>query len=234
MEEIKIIEIDGYKVKTIVNKPKYSRTYIHIRKGILHVYPSIKISSDDELFEKIAKYFRKNKELYLNYSPEKINLEEKIFYLLGEKIEFNITQNGKSIVFSCKKILVEDKLFRSLAAVKKFLKNYCEEKLLQHLIIRTNEIENQLVRIHHPVSINKTFRYAYARHTRLGKKCLRIEYKPSIFAYSKEIIDSIIFHELTHCLYSAHKKMFWKTLFSYYPEEKYKLYDKKLALNNFK
>ncbi|AMD81082.1 putative metal-dependent hydrolase [Mycoplasmopsis canis PG 14] len=231
--EYQIIKIDDYDVKHIIHEPKYSRTSIFIKKGILNIYPTKEAVENNEISEKIKKFFYKNKDLYLNYAPHWIDFENKYFYYLGEKIPFTTIKIEKSFLLACTKIGVFSKTFRSQTGIEKFIKDYLNNKFLEYLKIRVKEVENMLGdRINHPVSVDTSYRYAYAKHYYSSLYgCKKIVFKYSMFPFSKEIIDSIIFHELTHCKHKNHKKAFWKTLFSYYPEEKYKYFKKKLDLN---
>ncbi|MCQ2747938.1 MAG: M48 family metallopeptidase [Mycoplasmoidaceae bacterium] len=94
-----------------------------------------------------------------------------------------------------------------LYAVKHFYKQFATT----YLAVRTSELINQLG-LKGQFSKVSWATYYYGRCD--GKN---IEYSAKLMQYSKQFIDSVIYHEIAHFTHMNHKKPFWDLLKTYCP-----------------
>ena len=132
------------------------------------------------------------------------SLEEKWCYLFGEKITIN---------------------FNDVNELNKCLKL----ELLGYLDNRVREYE-KIMSITNPYKIN--VRNTKTRYGSNSWKTHSLSFQLDLVHFSKEIIDSVIVHELAHDKHHNHQKDFYNEVYKYCPD--YWDLKKKLRKRNFK
>lgn len=103
------------------------------------------------------------------------------------------------------------------------LDKYLKTLLLDYVTTRNLEVENEMkITKSYKVSVRKT----KTRYGSNSKATHKIMYSLQLVHFKKEIIDSVIYHELTHDFMRDHSKKFYNILLSYCPN--YAILRKKL------
>ena len=185
------ITIDGVSYPVVIIKKRQKNAYFRLKDGY---------------FQITAPYFRSNKSLieYLNKiarnlikltekhsKPKEVAEDSNSIYIFGQKYDkadINLTD--------------ED------------LEKYLNKLLKDYIIARTREAEKEM-------GVTPPYRIAFRKmKSRYGSNSSRthtIHYDLNLVHYSKDIIDSIIYHELTHHFVRDHSKKFYNKLYEYCP-----------------
>ena len=158
------------------------------------------------------------------YAEKLIKAEEKTkskgdgyLYLLGVKIY--IDESGEIKFHNAESIK-----YKSKADLDKKLK-----KFFLDLITKRVEYYSSLMKVPlYKVRVNN----AKTRFGSNSKKTKTINFSTMLMAYSIEIIDSVVVHELAHILFYDHSKNFYNVVYKYCPS--YDIYRKKLIKGEFK
>ncbi len=209
-----------------------------VKKNIKNIY--IKLNSNNDIIvsapfktttkfiinfvnahlEKLSK-IKKN-----NFKKRYINLDNQTFYLFGvlksyEVIEIISSKNeiNKYLVFDGKNHKINKKSITDIILLiyKKELNSY----LLNH----QHKWETTMNVNHHEFSI-RIKQTSWASNYVKNKK---INYSTKLAAYSFELINYVIIHELSHAKHSNHSLEFWNVVEKYDPDFKIK----KKKLNSF-
>lgn len=117
------------------------------------------------------------------------SLAEKWCYLFGEKVEIDFESDDQ-------------------------LTKYLKKNLLLYLNTRVKEFESQM-------NIEKPYKISVRNmKTRYGSNSLQthsLSFQLSLVHFSKDIIDSVIVHELAHDKYHNHQKSFYNEVYKYCP-----------------
>ena len=158
------------------------------------------------------------------YAEKLIKAEEKTkskgdgyLYLLGVKIY--IDESGEIKFHNAESIKYKSKMDLDKKLKKFFL----------DLITKRVEYYSSLMRRHlYKVRVNN----AKTRFGSNSKKTKTLNFSTMLMAYSIEIIDSVVVHELAHILFYDHSKNFYNVVYKYCPS--YDIYRKKLIKGEFK
>ena len=152
-----------------------------------------------------------------NSTKKHINLENKTFYLFGKLENFEIVQKKTSqnevmeyLVFREKKYKINKK------TVKDIIYQIYKKELLSYLVDAQYKKENLMNVEHHTIAIRMK-ESAWASNYVAIKK---INYSTRLCAFSHEIIDYVIVHELSHAEHSNHSKEFWSNVEKFEPNFK--------------
>ncbi len=160
------------------------------------------LQSEKHLLESLKKYAPNliKRATKKNEIKKAYSLEEGYCYIFGEKSEL---PSG---------ILDETNLLK-----------YLKKALLEYVSKRTKECEIEMkISPSYKVSVRNT----KSRYGSNSKATHKIMYSLQLVHYSKDIIDSVIYHELTHHYQRDHSKKFYNILLSYCPN--YAILRKKL------
>ncbi len=152
-----------------------------------------------------------------NSTKVNINLEDKTFYLLGQLENFDIIEKISKqnevidyLVFRNKKYKINKK------TVEDIIYNIYKKELLLYLTEAQYRKEQLMNVEHHDIYIRMK-QNAWASNYVKFKK---INYSTRLAAYSPEIIDYVIVHELCHAEHSNHSKDFWLKVAKFEPNFK--------------
>ena len=189
---------------------------------------SIKINSKNEIIvltplnisdNLLIQFLDKNLIKFNDYLIEKqknnwINMEECWFYLLGSKISFIYNSNAKNVVIN-EEIKMNCK---SEEQILEQINKYRKKILLSYLNISQKKFQELMKVPDHEIKIrNKNSAWA-TNH--IQKKV--IFYSINLASFSREIIDYVIVHELSHHVHNNHSKNFWNNVQKYDPDFKLK------------
>lgn len=171
---------------------------------------NIKQTENDKFINNnIESFFSKLKDKKLKSS---IDLDNKYFYLFGEKINFQIDKENEKMYFLNKSFKLHKK------NEKEIIDNFRSKELKVYLLIAQLKLQKIMNIINHNIFVrNKHTTWATNHVTKL-----KIYYSISLSAFSKNIIDYVIIHELAHNKYPNHLKEFWNFVAKYEPEYKLK------------
>ena len=137
-------------------------------------------------------------------------------YIFGNKIE--LSDSGLITMVDGTLIRYDD-TNQLLKKLRKLFLNYVTS--------RTVFFEQQMNAPHYLVKVRQ-MKSRYGSNNRSKKT---ITYSLTLLHYSKEIIDSVIIHELTHCFVYDHSDKFYRLLYKYCPN--YDILRKKLIKAEF-
>ena len=210
------------KEKNIYNNIEFELQIKDIRNLIikLNAKNEIIVSIPKSVPEKILiEFLDANLEKFYNHANEKkenssINLKENWFYLFGQKMFFEDDKLNKKIIINNKKI--------SYLNISKedAINKYRKKELNVYLLIRQLQFQKIMNIDDHLIRVREKER-AWATNHVLKKT---IYYSVKLSAFSKEIIDYVIVHELAHNKEPNHSKKFWEIVSKYEPEYKLKRY----------
>ncbi len=191
-------EYNGHIYPVIITYKMMRNITYRFRKDKILISASY-FSSDKDIFEGLEKFAPR-----LIEKKEKINppIGEDYIYLLGEK--YDLSPCG-DITFAETTIFYKDKEDLQKKLKKWFLK-YITGRVRHYQQIMG--VEEYRVRVQ-----NMTSRFgSNSRHTKT------LNFATSLIAYSEEIIDSVVVHELAHEVVYDHSKRFYEVLYAYFPQ----------------
>lgn len=179
-----------------------------------------KNSSDKFILNFINQHLEKFAKLQnINVKKSHINLEEKTFYLFGKLESYEIVKKTireneviNYLIFRNKKYKINKKTINDI------IFGIYKKELLLYLNYAQVKMEQLMQVEHHNINI-KMKQTAWASNYIEMKK---INYSTRLAAYSYEIIDYVIVHELSHAEHSNHSKDFWEKVQKYEPNFKVK------------
>lgn len=141
-------------------------------------------------------------------------ITDKYVYVFGEKQEikdgfFNF--NGHYILFN------KDTFYND---IKKYANIYFENRILYY---------EQMMKIKQSYKV--TCRLVTTRFGSNSRKTYHISFNLFLVHFNKDIIDSVVVHELAHDLYFDHSKEFYNVVYTYCPN--YKQLHKALNFGNY-
>ena len=152
-----------------------------------------------------------------NSTKVNINLEDKTFYLLGQLENFEIIEKISKqnevinyLVFRNKKYKINKKTVEDIIYII-----YKKELLLY--LTEAQYRKEQLMNVEHHDIYIRMKQSAWASNY---VKFKYINYSTRLAAYSPEIIDYVIVHELCHAEHSNHSKDFWLKVAKFEPNFK--------------
>ena len=182
-----------------VEKHHQRNTYFRYRSDGFHVSASY-FTSQAEIVRFLDKCAEKLIKKY-NQRNSNFSFEEDYFYVLGEKC-------------SLSSLGIKDE-----SELNKLLKTYAKEQITE-LVRAQEKIMN--IEVPYQVSIRKTV-------AQFGSNSLNthtLSFQLGLIHYSKEIINSVVVHELAHEFHRNHQKQFYNVVYKYCPD--YKLLQTKL------
>ena len=204
------VQIDQQKYDVFVTYKRQRNMYLRFKEGAFCVSAPLLMSSK-KIVEFVIKsgpklIKRTTKEIQKNYS-----IEEGFIYLFGKRCSLEISDKfwiNENIVF-CKNI---DDLQKNL---HKLLVNYLEQSVRKY--------EDEMgIKKPYKISVKKM----KTRYGSNSKQTHRLHFQIDLVHFSKEIIDSVVVHELAHEFYRNHQSGFYTCVLKYCPN--YKELKKKL------
>lgn len=198
-------KLDGKEIPVYVTVKSFQRgTYFRYKNDSFYISCNY-LTTKSMIISGLDKFAKK-----LVKSDEKRNIkaysiDEKWVYLFGEKL-FNLP-------------LIDEKT----------LQKYLKKELLTYLMDKVRYFE-ALMRIDKPYSI-----HVKNMKTRFGSNSYQthsLSFQLDLVHFSKEIIDSVIVHELAHEFYRNHQKKFYEFVYKFCPN--YWELKKKLIRREFK
>ena len=156
---------------------------------------------------------------FVNNLRSSINLKTQSFYLFGKQLHYTINEKEQKLLFANPYPI---KLSLKNKTVEETINDYCKKELKIYLIQKQLKLEKQMQIVNHLIYIRHKERAWATNHVHQKK----IYYCTKLAAYSKEIIDYVIVHELAHNQHPNHSKAFWQLVALHEPE--YKIKRKKL------
>lgn len=201
--ELKIKKIKSFIIK--INKENKIVVSIPLKANKIYLIKFL--DSNLEKFEqlRIENLFKKS-----------INIDEKWFYLFGNKIFFTIDELEKNILIEGKKYSLLNK------SINKAINQYRKKHLSNYLNIRQSYFEKIMNIEPHSIGVRDK-EGAWATNHVLKRK---IYYSINLSSFSEEIIDYVIVHELVHNKFPNHSKEFWNNVLKY--EKDFKIKRRKL------
>lgn len=167
---------------------------------------------------------RKNqKGLYLKYKDGELKVSAPLF-LSKEKIISFIESNAYKLVNRCKRKrrfieppIGDDYIF-IFGEKENIDKNIDYKKILyEYLQYSVRHYEKEMgIKIPYNIKIRKM----KTRYASNSLKTHSLTFQMNLIHYSKEIIDSIVVHELAHEFYRNHQKRFYQCVEKYFPNYK--------------
>lgn len=209
-------------------RSKIKNVYIHIQKGKVIVKAPRRLSDRTlyEILEKKKKWiYTKRKEDLEKQQKEKQYIDGEVFYLLEAPYVLDIAYHKK------KNSKVEIKGNRILVTLAEeyMKKGYQENKeIIQELVeaiyfkmakkIIPEEVEKIAKKMNvYPKEVKiKRLKRAWGNCS--SKKIVALNYQ--LLKYSKQALEYVIIHELSHLTYMNHSKEFWKMVEKYMPSYK--------------
>lgn len=184
---------EGKQYNVFVSKHFQRNIYFRYRKDGFHV-SCPKLTSQAQIVKGLNKYAGK---LLNQFEKRNSNysFEEDYVYLLGEK-------------YSISALNLENNV-----ELQEFLKKNAMDVFTS--ILRQQE---QIMGIKEPYKI--AVRQTVAQFGSNSKQTHKISLQLSLIHYSKEIIESVIIHELAHDFYRNHQEGFYEVVFKYCPNYK--------------
>ncbi|AJR12475.1 Protein of uncharacterised function DUF45 [Mesomycoplasma dispar] len=196
------VEFEGKTYSVFVDyKSKFSRIVIKMVDDFILVRSNSAIK--DEALISIVKnssFFQK----VIKILPKRcmVNFSESSFYLFGKKYHYSLIKSQNKLFLQAENLIfpltraknLENKIEKVLI---NFFANYLQKRTQYwSKILETPEYEIKLSRKN------------TAWGTNYNRK--KIHYSYFLFPFSKEIIDYVIVHELSHHFFSKHNKLFWE------------------------
>ncbi|MBN3534470.1 M48 family metallopeptidase [Mycoplasma procyoni] len=213
------IEIEDKVVEVIfsVKNTKYSK--IKVKQGIVEIIwnkqltqQEIKILIESE-WQQISQY------IYNSQKEKKyiVNTEESYITIFGKKIEYKLhkldPKKHEYMLFAPGFFLkFESKTARG---IKNNIYEAMLLKLENYIKTRVEEIKKEMEIDWDYSVIIGLFRNVWGSNSKGKINVLR--FHSNLLPMSKEIIDSVIYHELSHHFYRNHKKSFYNLLLKYCP-----------------
>ena len=152
-----------------------------------------------------------------NSAQAHIDLGNKTFYLFGKLENFEIIQKITTKNEVMEYFVFRDKKYKTNnKTIKDIIYQIYKKELLSYLIHAQYKKEELMNVEHHAISIRMK-KSAWASNFIELKK---INYSTRLGAFSHDIIDYVIVHELSHAEYSNHSKDFWLKVEKFEPKYK--------------
>ena len=189
MEKELSIIIDQKEYKVHVTKKSQRNMYFRYRDDMFFV-TTPRLVSDKKILESLKVYGPRLIKRSKK-ATELISFKENYVYIFGDRIPLSEI----------------DLTFEELG-------EYLKDILLRYVKVRVVEIAQEMnVKTNYKVRV----RMMKSRHGSNSRKTHTLTFQLSLVHYSKEIIDSVIYHELAHDFYFDHSANFYKLLLSYCP-----------------
>ncbi len=175
---------------------------------------SIPLKVDDKF---VIKFLEVNIHKFDKYAKDKnekksINNEDRSFYLFGEVINYDLDETNKKIIINNKKISYLTK------SIDEAIDSYRKKQLKVYLLVRQLQLQKQMNIVDHLIRVRSKVTAWATNH--VNDKV--IYYSTNLSSFSKEIIDYVIIHELSHNKHPNHSKDFWDFVQKYEPSYKAK------------
>ncbi|WP_215742945.1 YgjP-like metallopeptidase domain-containing protein [Mesomycoplasma hyorhinis] len=204
---------NGVEYEVIIEKKNYKNLKFTVRldHGKLRVLTNCSLEKIKQNLELLKP---KIDELLLNSNNlVPINLEQKYFYFLGQKCNFNLIKTNneyflyaQNLVFKLKSINKNTIKLQIIDNINKKLLKYIKTRILYwSKIMHTPDFE-VFIR-------NKTSAWA-TNH--ISKR--KIYFSKKLFPFSKNSLDYVIIHELAHFYFNNHSDKFWNLVAQYKPD----------------
>ena len=189
MEKLLSIIIEGKEYPVHITKKSQRNMYFRFRDDAFYV-TTPRLVSDKRIMESLK-----------DCGPRLLKRAQKATELFS-------LENHFVYIFGTRTPL--DETICSTEALEKELKRI----LLDYVTSRTKEIAVEMsITTPYKVKVRKM----KSRHGSNSRKTHSLTFQLSLVHYSKEIIDSVIYHELCHDKYFDHSSKFYKLLLSYCP-----------------
>ncbi|WGI36867.1 YgjP-like metallopeptidase domain-containing protein [Mesomycoplasma lagogenitalium] len=220
-----LFEIENQKVEVFFRISKKHFCTLKITSNKILVLHN-KTLQEKEI-ETLLKIFSENIKNHLK--AQRIDFDNLYFYFLGQKYDYQIAQKGQSFYFS-KPTFLSKYTFRNNEEekIKDKLKELLEREFLKYLTSKVRYWE-KIMEINYENEIalrekNSTWGTNYIKQK-------KIIFSKNLWAFSQEIIESVIIHELSHCFWGDHSKKFWAIVYKFCPD--YQILTKKLNKKEF-
>jgi len=201
MEKEFIHLVNGKEYKVVVRYNRQKNTYFRFKEDHFLVTCSY-LTSEKFIRSGLDKYGASLIKKVEKNSATLISFEEKFIYIFGEKHELIV--DGKNEFSN------ESLHLKSEQDLNKMLKKI----LLQYLKVSVSQKASEM-------NVNETYsihvKNMKTRHGSNSIKTHSLNFAISLIHYSPEIIDSVIYHELTHHFVRNHQKKFYDFLLKYCP-----------------
>ena len=195
-KECEII-IDEKSYPVIIDYKRIKNAYFRYKDGTFFITSSYLIPKGS-----LLKSLRGFAPRLLKTKKESIpySFEEDFIYIFGEKFTLS-----------------------SLKVDENHLEKYLKKLLLNYLNERVNYFK-ELMSITHTYKVK--VRNMKTRHGSNSRKTMTLTFQSSLIHFSKDIIDSVVIHELAHDKEFNHSKSFYNIVYKYSPN--YKILKRKL------
>ncbi|MGL6125431.1 MAG: M48 family metallopeptidase [Metamycoplasmataceae bacterium] len=211
---------NGEIIDVYVTRKSIRNIYIKLDSNNNISVSSPKYSTDKFIIEFVDKHLEKFVKIQkANLIKSNVNLEDQTFYLFGWLESYDLVQKKSKenefinyLVFRNKKYKINKK------SITDIIFGIYKKELLLYLR-DAQYYKEQIMNVeHHDISV-KMKKVAWASNYVANKKII---YSTRLAAYSYDIIDYVIVHELAHAEHSNHSKEFWKKVEKFEPNFKAK------------
>ncbi|WP_337895634.1 YgjP-like metallopeptidase domain-containing protein [Mesomycoplasma ovipneumoniae] len=198
------IDLNGQKYPIFVEfRPKSSRLIVKLVDDYILVQTGL-VLTDEVLIRSVrnSKYFNK----IINILPlrQVLHFSESFFYLFGKKNYFSLIKTKNKLYLQSQFAIFSLGRPKNIEAkIEKLLMKHFEDYLIQrtNFWTKTLEVPDYIVKLSRK---NTSWGTNYYRQ--------KIHYSKYLFAFSKEIIDYVIVHEVVHHFFRNHGKLFWEKI----------------------
>lgn len=200
---VHIYEYQGVSYPLVITYKNIKNTYFRFKNGVFHVTSNKNVSEKQIInsLNKFAPKLLKAKKV----KKEPYSLKDGYVYVFGEykMVDTNLV---------------------SESSLKKFLKS----TLLEYLDERVNCLINDMgISTIYKIKVKDMT----SRHGSNSRQTKTLCFQLSLVHFSKDVIDSVIIHELAHDLVFNHSKKFYDIVYTYCPN--YKKLKKRLRNGEF-
>ncbi|QJB71362.1 YgjP-like metallopeptidase domain-containing protein [Mycoplasma sp. 1654_15] len=200
-----------YEVVVVQKKYKNLKFSVRLEQGKLKVYTNFPLNKIQENLLILKPKIDHLLENASNVSP--INLQEKYFYFLGQKYDFDLVKTNNEYYLYAKNFVFKIKSHNKNTLKLQIIDNI-NKKLLEYIKTR---ISYWVQIMHTPdfevILRDKTSTWATNHITKR-----KIYFSKKLFPFSRNTIDYIIVHELTHYYQTNHSQKFWSIVAKYKPD----------------
>ncbi|MGZ9432004.1 M48 metallopeptidase family protein [Mycoplasma sp. CB776] len=217
--------IDNLAIKVEQEVTTSNTQKIALKKDFILV-KNEKILDDEQLIEFIRPFFNKYKDkIITTLFTKDIDLDNRYFYLFGEKIHCLFDLFFGKYKFVPLRTGFQPRLLKTKKQVIEYIEEIRKRELLKYLLVRLTNIEKEMGIKHQNRVFVRVKKSTWGTNHIFRKE---IYFSEALSPFSKDIIDSVIYHELAHCFVPNHSKEFWDIVYKYCPD-----YDQKTKkLNN--
>ena len=193
-----LYNLDGQEYEVLITYKRIRNIHFRYENGIFLISCSrlVRMSAIKSGLDKYARKLR-------DRNPKSQAFGEDFVYLFGCKIP--VTYPGLICLNNETKIHFKDKD----DLLKKMRKYF-----LEYMASRTNDYAGSMKCPAYAIKVRQ-MKSRYGSNNRTNKT---ITYSMTLLHYSKEIIDSVIVHELAHCFVYNHSDSFYRVVYKYCPE----------------